>query len=214
MKAAGRQRLIKVLIVDDHPVVRMGLRTMLDSEGNISVVGMAGSAMEAVTELQRAQPDVVLMDLRMPVMEGTEAIAELRRIQSDVRILVLTNYEGDEYILRALKAGAMGYLIKTAPQEEIVKAVEMVNNNIRCIPPDIARRLFDTIGREQLSQRELEVLVLVAQGMTNKEIAKRLFISDKTARNHVVSCLLKLGAKDRTEAAVAAISRGLIRLPE
>jgi two-component system NarL family response regulator len=206
--------VIKVLIVDDHPVVRMGLRTMLESEENISVVGMAESAMEALTELQRAQPDVVLMDLRMPVMEGTEAIGELRRIQSDVRILVLTNYEGDEYIVRALKAGAMGYLIKTAPQEEIVRAVEMVHNNIRCIPPDIARRLFDTFGRGQLSQRELEVLVLVAQGMTNKEIAKRLFISDKTARNHVVSCLLKLGASDRTEAAVTAISRGFIRLPE
>ncbi|WP_263357078.1 response regulator transcription factor [Acidicapsa ligni] len=209
-----RANKIKVLIVDDHPVVRLGLRTMLESEENIAVTGMAGSAKEAFAEIQRKQPDVVLMDLRMPEMEGTEAIAELRRIQPDLRILVLTNYESDEYILRALQAGAMGYLLKSTPQDEIVQAVEMVHANKRCIPPGIAQRLFETMGREELSQRELEVLTLVAMGLTNKQIAERLFISDKTARNHVASCLVKLEANDRTEAATTAIRRGLIRLPE
>ena len=207
-------KAINVLIVDDHPVVRLGLRTMLESEENIAVTGMAGSAKEALIEVERLQPDVVLMDLRMPEMEGAEAIAELRRIHPDIRILVLTNYEEDEYIFRALQAGAMGYLLKSTPQEEIVQAVEMVHQNKRCIPPNIAKRLFETIGREELSQRELEVLKLVASGLTNKEIAQRLFISDKTARNHVASCLVKLDANDRTEAATTAIRRGLIRLSE
>jgi DNA-binding NarL/FixJ family response regulator len=206
--------VIKVLIVDDHPVVRLGLRTMLESEDNITVTGVAGSGKEALAEVQRVQPDVVLMDLRMPEMEGPEAITELRRIMPEIRILVLTNYEADEYVLRALQAGAMGYLLKSTPQEEIVKAVEMVHNNHRCIPPNIAQKLFDTIAREELSQRELEVLTLVAMGLTNKAIAERLFISDKTARNHVVSCLEKLSAEDRTEAATTAIRRGLIRVTE
>jgi len=187
---------------------------MLESEENISVTGMAGSAKEALAEVQRQRPDVVLMDLRMPEMEGSEAIVELRRVQPDIRILVLTNYEADEDILRALQAGAMGYLIKSTPQEEIVKAVEMVHENKRCVPSSIAQRLLETIGREELSQRELEVLKLVASGLTNKEIAQRLFISDKTARNHVASCLVKLGVDDRTEAATTAIRRGLIRLSE
>jgi DNA-binding NarL/FixJ family response regulator len=206
--------VIKVFIVDDHPVVRFGLRTMLESEKNIVVTGTAESAKEALIEIGRLQTDVVLMDLRMPEMEGADAIVELRRVQPDVRILVLTNYEADEDILRALQAGAMGYILKNTPQEEIVRAVEMVYENKRCVPPHIAQRLLETIGREQLSQRELEVLTLVAMGLMNKEIAERLFISDKTARNHVASCLLKLGANDRTEAAITAIRRGLIRLPE
>jgi DNA-binding NarL/FixJ family response regulator len=209
-----RASTIKVLIVDDHPVVRLGLRTMLESEENISVTGMAGSGKEALAEVEKLRPDVVLMDLRMPEMEGADAIAELRRVFPDIRILVLTNYEADEYVLRALQAGALGYLLKSTPQEEIVKAVEMVNENKRCIPPNIAQRLFETMAREELSQRELEVLTLVAMGLTNKDIAERLFISDKTARNHVVSCLEKLSAKDRTEAATIAIRRGLIRLTE
>ena len=209
-----RTTTIGVLIVDDHPVVRLGLRTMLESEENLSVTGLAASAREAFLEVQRVKPDVVLMDMRMPEMEGSEAIAELRRIQPDLRILVLTNYEEDKYIVSALQAGAMGYLLKSAPQEEIVRAVEMVHHNQRCIPTNIAKRLLETIGREELSQREIEVLTLVAMGLTNKEIAQRLFISDKTARNHVASCLLKLVANDRTEAVTKAIRRGLIRLPE
>jgi len=205
---------IKVLIVDDHPVVRIGLRTMLESESNIEVTGMAGSANEAMAEVERSRPDVVLMDLRMPEKEGTEAIADLRRRHPDLRILVLTNYEADEYIFRALQAGAMGYLLKSTPQAEIVRAVEMVHNNEHCVPPDIAQQLLKIIGRVEMSQRELEVLTLVAAGMTNKEIAQQLFISDKTARNHVANCLVKLGAHDRTEATTIAIRRGLIRLRE
>jgi DNA-binding NarL/FixJ family response regulator len=209
-----RANAIKVLIVDDHPVVRIGLRTMLESEEGITVTGMAESAKEAMMEVRKAEPDVVLMDMRMPEMEGTRAIAELRRIHPDIRILVLTNYEEDEYIFRALQAGAMGYLLKNTPQAEIVHAVEMVHDNRRCIPANIKERLSEMIGREELSQRELEVLTLVAMGKSNKEIAQSLFISDKTARNHVASCLVKLGANDRTEAATTAIRRGLIRLPE
>lgn len=205
---------IRVYIVDDHPVVRLGLRTMLDSEEGISVIGMAGTAREAIADIQRLEPDVVLMDLRMPEMEGTEAIMELRRVSPDVRILVLTNYESDAYISQAMQAGARGYLLKNTPQEEIVRAVEMVARNERCVPERIARRLMDVMGRENLSQRELEVLTLVARGLTNKEIAQRLFISDKTARNHVTSCLEKLHANDRTEAATTAIARGLIRIAE
>ena len=207
-------KTIKVLIVDDHPVVRPGLRTMLESEENISVMGTAGSAKEAFMEVRREQPDVVLMDLRMPEMEGAKAIAELRRMNPDIRILVLTNHELDEDIFRALQAGAMGYLLKSTPQEEIVQAIEMIYENRRCVPPQIRERLLEMIGREELSQRELEVLALVAQGKSNKEIAQHLFISDKTARNHVASCLGKLGARDRTEASTTAIRRGLIRLSE
>jgi two-component system NarL family response regulator len=211
---AEQSRPIKVLIVDDHPVVRIGLRTMLQSESNIEVTGMAGSADEAMAEVQRSRPDVVLMDLRMPEKEGVEAIVDLRRLHPDLRILVLTNYEADEYIFRALQAGAMGYLLKSTPQAEIVQAVEAVHNNQRCVPPNIAKHLLEIIGRVEMSQREVEVLTLVAAGLTNKEVAQQLFISDKTARNHVASCLVKLGARDRTEAATIAIRRGLIRLQE
>jgi DNA-binding NarL/FixJ family response regulator len=203
-----------VLVVDDHPVVRVGLRTMLESEANISVVGMAASAREALTALQQCAPDVVLMDLRMPEMEGTAAIRELRRIQPKLPILVLTNYETDSYIVEALEAGAMGYLLKSTPQAELVSAVEKVHANQRVIPPRIAARLFENIGRDELSARELEVLALVARGLSNKEIADTLFISDKTVRNHVASCMVKLGVTDRTGAVTSAIRRGLIRISE
>lgn len=209
---ADQRKTIKVLIIDDHPVVRLGLRTMLESEKHILVTGTAGSAKEGIEQVLKAKPDVVLMDLRMPEVEGVDAIAQLRRIDQDIRVLVLTNYEEDEYILRAIQAGAIGYLLKNTPQEEIIQAVEMVNENKRYVSPDIAKRLMESLAREELSHRELEVLKLVADGLTNKEIAERLFISAKTARNHVASCLLKLGAGDRTEAVATAVRRGLIRL--
>jgi DNA-binding NarL/FixJ family response regulator len=214
LEQAAETERISIVIVDDHPVVRQGLRAMLSSEPDFAVMGMAASAREALNLLEQKEPDVVLMDLRMPEMEGTEAIVEFRRIRPNIRILVLTNYGSDEYIVRATQAGAMGYLLKNTPQEEIVKAVRMVYRRERYVPKDIAQRLFEAIGREELSPRELEVLSLVARGCTNKDVAQRLFISDKTVRNHVTSCLLKLQAKDRTEAVTRAIERGLIRIQE
>ncbi len=212
MGAAGVP--IKVLIVDDHPVVRFGLCSMLASEARILVTGTVGSAAEALRAVLETPPDVVLMDLRMPEMEGSQAISELKRTRPDVRILVLTNYESEEDILGALRAGATGYLLKNTPQEEIVRGIEMVAENKRFIPPTITNRLLETLGREELTGRELEVLTLVAKGLTNKEIAQALYISDKTARNHVTSCLVKLNASDRTEAVTTAIRRGVIRVSE
>ena len=214
MEEVAQTEQISIVIVDDHPVVRQGLRAMLLTEPGFTVLGMAASAQEALNLLAHKEPDVVLMDLRMPGMEGTEAIVELRRLRPNIRILVLTNYGSDEYIVRATQAGAMGYLLKNTPQEEIVKAVRMVYQAERYVPKDIAQRLFEAIGRQELSPRELEVLSLVAEGCTNKDVAQRLFISDKTVRNHVTSCMLKLQAKDRTEAVTRAIQRGLIRVQE
>jgi DNA-binding NarL/FixJ family response regulator len=211
---AKRLDAIKVLIVDDHPVVRVGLRTMLESESNITVLGMAASAKEALASVQQSSPDVVLMDLRMPGMEGTAAIRELRRIRPNLPILVLTNYETDAYIVEALEAGAMGYLLKSTPQAELVSAVEKLHANQRVIPQHIASRLLESMGRDELSPRELEVLTLVARGLSNKEIAETLLISDKTVRNHVASCLVKLESADRTGAVTTAIRRGLIRISE
>jgi DNA-binding NarL/FixJ family response regulator len=208
----GATSVIRVLIVDDHPVVRFGLCSMLASESRILVVGTSGSAKDALQAIAKDPPDVVLMDLRMPELEGAEAILEVKRAQPTVRILVLTNYESEEDIVGALRAGATGYLLKGTPQEEIVRGIEMVFENRRFIPQSITDRLLETLGREELTARELEVLTLVAKGSTNKEIASTLFISDKTARNHVTSCLVKLNANDRTEAVTTAIRRGLIRI--
>ncbi|MGC9224506.1 MAG: response regulator [Terracidiphilus sp.] len=205
---------IRVMIVDDHPVVRMGLKTMLESEDDITVVAMADSGADALRQVEETDPEVVLMDLRMPGMDGSDAIAEMRRVWPSARILVLTNYQEDESISKAIQAGAMGYLVKCTPQEEIVKAVHVLHAHGRFIPDEISKRLMGTIGRDKLSERELEVLTLVCKGLSNKEIAQKLFISDKTARNHVSNCLIKLGATDRTEAATTAIKRGLIRVDD
>lgn len=203
---------IRILIVDDHPVVRLGMRTMLESEEDISVIAMAATGKEAIKDAQRLCPDVVLIDLRMPEMSGVEAIAQLHHDRPDARILVLTNYQEDEYIRQAFRAGAMGYLLKNTPQEEIVEAIRAVRKGKPYIPAAIAERLLRTVGQEELSERELEVLTLVARGLSNKEIAQQLSISDKTARNHVARCMAKLGADDRTEATMTAVVRGLINL--
>jgi len=205
---------IRVLVVDDHPVVRRGLHSMLDGESGISVVGLASSGREGLLLSEKLKPDVVLLDLRMPGMSGVEVIASLRASQPESKVLVLTNYQLDEEIFNALEAGALGYLLKSASQDEVIDAIRAVNQGKRRIPADIAARLAERMGRCALSARELEVLQLLVQGLTNKEIAHSLFISDMTARNHVVSVLAKLNAKDRTEAVTIAIRRGLVRLSE
>jgi DNA-binding NarL/FixJ family response regulator len=205
---------IRVLVVDDHPVVRMGLGSMLGSQKGIKVVGMVASGGEALTSLPKVHPDVVLMDLRMPEMDGVDAIVALRAAEPNVKILVLTNYQMDEDVFNALQAGALGYLVKSAPQEDVIHAIRTVNQGKLCIPPVIAAKLAERISHSSLSPREVEVLQFVAKGLTNKEIGSILFISDKTARNHVISLMAKLEAKDRTEAVTIAIRKGLIRVAQ
>jgi two-component system NarL family response regulator len=202
------------LVVDDHPVVRRGLHSMLDGESGISVVGMASCGKEGLQLAEKLNPDVVLLDLRMSDMGGVEVINALRATRRDNKVLVLTNYQLDEDIFHAIEAGALGYLLKSASQEEVIEAIKAVSQGKRQIPNALAMRLAERMARTALSAREQEVLELVVQGLTNKEIAKALCISDITARNHVISLLAKLDAKDRTEAATIAIRRGLVKLRE
>jgi two-component system, NarL family, response regulator len=205
---------IRVLVVDDHPVVRRGLHSMLDGESGISIVGMAASGAEGLIIAEKLNPDLVLLDLRMPNMTGVEAIVAMRAACLERKILVLTNYQLDEDIFNALEAGALGYLLKSASHEEVIDAIRAVSQGKRWLPTALALRLAERVGRSSLSTREQEVLELVVQGLTNKEIGTRLHISDITARNHVISVLSKLDAKDRTEAATIAIRRGLVTLTE
>jgi len=187
---------------------------MLDGESGIGIVGMASGGQEGLQLAKKLNPDVVLLDLRMPDMGGVEVIVALRNAKLESRVLILTNYQLDEDIFNALEAGALGYLLKTSSQEEVVDAIRVVSQGKRRIPAALAMRLAERVGRSSLSNREQEVLELVAEGLTNKEIARKLYISEITARNHVISLLAKLNAKDRTEAAIIAVRRGLVRLKE
>jgi DNA-binding NarL/FixJ family response regulator len=201
---------IRVFVVEDHPVVRLGLRTMLESDPGIAVVGMACSGREALDGIGKCSPHVVLMDLRMPDMDGIQTITALRLADPTVKVVVLTNYHSDEDVFNALRQGAMAYLLKSASLEEVLDAIRAVHAGERRIPPNIALQLANRVSRARISQREQEVLELVARGLTNKEIGELLHISDKTVRNHVINCLDKLCVKDRTEAIAVAIQRGLI----
>lgn len=208
----ARMESIRVLVVDDHPVVRGGLRSMLDGESGISVVGMGNSGKDALHLAEKLNPDVVLLDLRMADMGGVEVINALHAAHRTCRVLILTSYQLDEDIFNAVEAGALGYLLKSASQEEVIDAIKAVNQGKRRIPPALAIRLAEHVGRSAPSSREQEVLELMITGMTNKEIARSLGISDITARNHVTSLLSKLNAKDRTEATTIALRRGLVKL--
>ena len=205
---------IRIFVVDDHAVVRLGLQTMLESEPGISVIGMASSGTEAIDAVPRLLPDIVLTDLRMAGMSGETMVAELRRLCPSVRCAVLTNYHSDEDVFRALRAGAMAYILKSAPLEQVMEAIRTVHAGGRSVPPHIAQQLMDRVARSPLSARELEILQFVARGLKNREIADRLYISENTVRNHVISCLEKLGVRDRTEATAVAIRQGLVQLDE
>lgn len=205
---------ISVFVVEDHPVVRLGLKTMLESERGITVVGMASSGSEALELVPKMAPDIVLMDLRMPGLDGVQTITALRARDPNIKIVVLTNYHSDEDVFNALQAGAMAYLLKSSSLEEVVSAVRDVYGGARRIPEMIAAQLAGRVGRVELSPREQEILHFVARGLTNREIAELLHISDKTVRNHVVNCLDKLKVKDRTAATAVAIRRGLVKLDQ
>jgi two-component system NarL family response regulator len=203
--------VIRILIVDDHPVVRDGIRAILSTEADFEVVGEAGDGREAIAAFKAHAPDVVLMDLKMPRMDGPAAIAAILRSSSVARIVVLTTYDGDEEIHSALTLGAMGYVLKDAAGSEIVAAVRAAHAGKKHVSADAASILAERpIGRD-LTEREVQVLEGIAKGRSNKEIGHDLSISEATVKSHVNSILAKLEANDRTHAAMIALKRGLIR---
>jgi DNA-binding NarL/FixJ family response regulator len=205
--------MIGLLIVDDHPVVRDGLRGMFAGDERFTVLGEAADGNEALAVARAVRPDVVLMDLRMPGMDGVTAIRALRAQGSDARVLVLTTYDTDSDVLPAIKAGATGYLLKDTPREELFRAVSAAHRGESVLSPAVAGRLMGELrapAREELSQRELEVLGLIAQGCTNRETATRLFISEATVKTHLLHAYAKLGVRDRAAAVAAAYARGLL----
>ena len=207
-----RSTPVRILIVDDHPVVLAGLTSMLGTQAGIEVVGSAAGGEEALDILRLKPADLVLLDLRMPGMNGIDTLHALKRAKIDVRVIILTSFETDEDIYRAVQAGAQGYLVKDAPQSDMIEAIWAVHAGKRYFPRHIASRLAERMMRTNLSARELEVLVLIARGLTNKEIGSALQISGNTVRNHVNSIIDKLEVADRTEAATTAIHRGIIEL--
>lgn len=205
---------VRIMIIDDHPVVRAGLASMLSTQPGIHVVASASSGVEALALLEKITPDVILMDLRMPGMSGLDAIRAINARPDAPRIIVLTSYDTDEDIYQTVGAGAHGYVLKDAPQELLLEAIHKVYARKRYFPPDIAARLTERMARSNLTPRELQVLQLVAKGLTNKDIGRVFGISDKTARNHVNSIIEKLEVSDRTEAATIGMRQGLVSLAD
>ena len=209
MKTGGK---IRILIADDHFIVRMGLTALVNMEPDMEVIGEAANGAHAVDIFGKLNPDLVLMDLRMPVKDGIEATAEIRNKFPTARILMLTTYDGDEDIHKALQAGAQGYVLKNSTAEALIPALRAVAAGQQWIPKDIASRLVSRKSFEELTPRELQVLHQLARGLANKEIADTLNISEHTVKDHLKSILGKLRVADRTEAVTTAIQRGIIHL--
>jgi DNA-binding NarL/FixJ family response regulator len=205
--------VISVLLVDDHPVIRAGVRGMLDGEPDIVVAGEAASGAEAVVAARALRPDVVLMDLRMPGLDGVGATAQVLAAAPATRVVVLTTYETDADILRAVEAGAAGYLLKDVSRSDLVNAVRVAARGDTVLAPSVASRLLHQVRRpaaEALSPREVEVLRLVARGLSNVEVGRALHIAEATVKTHLLRAFGKLGVSDRTAAVTTAMSRGLL----
>lgn len=203
---------IRILIADDHPVVREGLAALIDRRPDMTVVAEASDGQQALAEFLEHRPDVALVDLRMPDMDGADAITAIREQAPGARVIVLTTYDDDEDIQRSLRAGAKAYMLKDAPRDELIACIKAVHEGRTLIPPAIATKLAESIGVPTLTARELEVLALVADGKSNREIATRLFITEGTVKSHLSAMLGKLDASDRTQAVTIALKRGLLRL--
>ena len=213
---------IRVMIVDDHAIVRKGIRALLSTERDLEIIGEASDGAEAVVQAQALRPDVILMDLVMPRLDGIEATRQIAAHQSGTRILVLTSFAADDKVFPAIKAGALGYLLKDTGPEELVRAIHQVHRGEPTLEPSIARKVLGELSHppqeplttDPLTERELEVLRLVAQGKSNKEIAERLVIADMTVRAHVSNILSKLHLASRTQAALFALRKGLASLED
>ena len=211
---------IKILIVDDHPIMRQGLATVLEQESDLSVVGQAANGLEGVERARVLSPDIILMDLQMPEMDGVEAINLVCAEEQEIGIIVLTTYDTDEHIFRGVKAGARGYLLKDSPPEEVVKAIRTVYRGESLIEPRVTSMLLDRLGQlsrgpapeSTLSGREIEVLEVMATGAANKQIASELNIGQSTVKTHIVRIFNKLGVNGRTEAVAEAVKKGIIKL--
>jgi two-component system NarL family response regulator len=203
---------IRIMIVDDHPVVRLGLRTMIDAEPDMEVVAEAGDGPAALTAFAAHHPDITLMDLRLPGMSGPETIAAIRATAPQANIIVITTYDADEDVYRAVQAGARGYLLKGTFAEGMVEAIRNVNAGRRLIAPEAAARLAERVSNPALTSREIAVLELVAKGMSNREIGTALSLAEDTVKTHLKRIYAKLGVGDRTEAVLLAVQRGVIRL--
>ena len=203
---------IQVLCVDDHPIVRQGIATLLAVEPDMALVAEASNGREAIQGYGKYGPDVTLMDLRLPDMSGIDALIAIRMTEPSARIIILTTFEGDAEIQRALKAGASGYLLKSTPPDDLVEGIRQVHAGKRRVPPDVAARLAESLSDDDLTVREIEVLRLVAEGNRNQDIASRLFISEDTVKAHLKHIMMKLDATDRTQAVTIAVRRGIIHL--
>jgi NarL family two-component system response regulator LiaR len=208
---------IRVFLADDHPVVRQGLRTFLESRPGIEVVGEAGDGDAVVTEVERLRPDVVLMDLVMPGRSGIAAIRHIRERAPDTRVVVLTSFASDDQVIPAVQAGAAGYLLKDVEPSELEAAIRLAHEGEALLDPQIAGRVMEEVAHPppsgdvaSLTPRELEVLELLGRGLSNRELADRLVVSEKTVKTHVSNILMKLGVHDRTQAALLAVREGLV----
>jgi len=221
-KQTDNTGVIRVLVVDDHAIIRKGIRAVLDLVPDIDLAGEAANGMEAVKLERELNPDVVLMDLMMPEMNGIECIKQIRAQRPKARILVLTNFAGEDMIFPAIKAGAMGYHLKDSSPEALIDAIRQVNQGVAALHPSIAKKILEDLhhtekqqpSEEALTQREVEVLRILAQGMENREIAEKLVISEATVRTHVSNILGKLHLASRTQAALYALREGLAHLNE
>lgn len=202
--------VITILCVDDHPLVRKGIASILANESDMKMVAEAGSGPEAVEAFRQHHPDIILMDLRMPGGDGIEATKQIRQIDPEAKIIALTSYDGDQEIYRALEAGVRGYILKESVHTEIVRAIRVVYSGKRLMPPEVAERLSEHFPQVALTPREVEVLQYVAKGYGNKEIGVLLGTAAGTVKMHLQNILSKLGASDRTHAVTLAIRRGII----